>query len=221
MGESYYIKLHPVFKNDLRSKLLILQSGTEIINNELFILATSKSNYWENGDVGTVRSFETFLKLKTRFSESKWFPRLPNEVYLGAIHLFNRNVKLYLEKKRTGKLDSYPSKNGKATGRWFNRLNCPVRRTVLFELNLKRNGAFPDYRVVVLPEQSEIKIKLPVLGEVVLKNHRGVDLSIVMDKPLRSIRFVEKQNDRSMETNWYCELLFVDEVTDWLFLKTQ
>lgn len=221
MKEAYYVRLRPVFENDLRNKLLLLQACTEMINNELFILATHKTTYWKDGEIKTLRSFETFLKLKTRFSKVKWFPRIPNEVYLGAIHLFNVDVFKYLEKKKRGKLDSYSLQNGKAIGCWFNRLNVPTKRTVSFELNLKVNREFPDYNIRVYPEKNEIGIKLPALGEVVLKNFSDTDLGLVMDKPLRAIRFIEKKNEQSIETNWYCELLFVDEVKDWLYFKTR
>ena len=90
-----------------------------------------------------------------------------------------------------------------------------------FELNLKLNREFPDYNIRVYPKKNEIRIKLPALGEVVLKNFSDTDLDLVMDKPLRAIRFIEKKNEQSIETNWYCELLFVDEVKDWLYFKTR
>ena len=220
MNKAYYVKLNPMFDRDLRGKLLLLQSCIENIENELFVFATSKTKYWKNGEIETVRSFETFLKVKTRFSGVKWFPKVPNEIYLGAIRLFNRNIKTYLEKKRTNKLDSYALRNGKGTGCWFNRLNVPVKRTVLFELNLKVDRVEPDYNVRVNPEKNEVRLNLPFLGEVLLKNFSDIDLGIVIDKPLRAVRFIERKNETSMETNWYCDLMFVDEVIDWLYLKT-
>lgn len=221
MNKAYYVKLQPVFGNSIRNKLLLLQACTEIINNELFVLATHETKYWKNGEMKTVRSFETFLKTRKRLSEARWFPHAPNEVYLGAIHLFNIDVLNYLKKKREGKLDSHATRSGKGTGYWFNRLNVPSKRSVLFELNLKVDRVEPDYKLMVYPEKNEVRLKLPALGEVVLKNFSGVDLGLVMDKPLRSIRFIERKNLQSVETNWYCELMFVDEVTDWLYLKTR
>lgn len=220
MNKAYYVRLLPDLEDDLRNKLLLLQACTEIINNELFIMACHKTTYRKNGEIKTLRSFESFLKLKTRFGKTKFFPSVPNEVYLGAIHLFNLNVFKYLEKKREGKLDSYSKRNGKGTGCWFNRLNVPVRRSVLFELNLKVNRVEPNYNIRVNPEKNEVRLKLPTLGEVLLKNFTDMDLRIVMDKSLRSIHFIERKNETSIETNWYCELVFVDEVNDWLYLRT-
>ena len=91
----------------------------------------------------------------------------------------------------------------------------------MFELNLKVDRVEPDYNMRVYPEENEVRLTLPFLGEVLLKNFSDVDLGIVMDKPLRAVRFIERKNETSMETNWYCDLMFVDEVIDWLYLKTR
>lgn len=220
-NDVFYLHMRIDFTRDLRVKILELQAKTESIFNECFSLAANETKYFTTGLMKPVKPIETYFKLKKRFWNIKGFSQVPDEVYFGAIHLFNRSLSIYEKKREEGKLDAYPKRNGKSSGLWFNRLNVPWKRTVFFETNIRKNGVVVDYNILFDRSESKIELKMPYLGKVVVKNYTGLDINLYEDKELRTVIFKEMRNERSMETNWYCELVFVDKISSFINLKTK